>query len=263
MTMTMTPSAVPTGRLDIGRVGRETFDIIKTDPIGTYGLAVGLGLIPMLLTILLTAAGVVHRATPGNPFAAFGVGFLITMIIGLVVGVLIFGTLGYGAVERLQGRSPTIGQRLSASGAALLPMIGVGILAYFGIVIGMFFLIVPGVFLATMWLLVLVAAVVDRTGVFASFSRSAALTQNHRWMIFALMVIYGVIVILIGLVQLVLMRLFLGAGPVGVVIITSLIGLIIGGAVNAIGATGVGVVYQELRRAKGEFDPGRLAEVFS
>jgi uncharacterized membrane protein len=183
--------------------------------------------------------------------------------VSVVVSVVIYGALGYGAVEQLQGRKPTIGQKLSAAGAVLLPLIGVGILGYLAIVVGMIFLIVPGLFLATMWVAALVAAVVDRTGVFGSFSRSAALTKNHRWTIFVLMLIFFVIALLVGLVQIVLLRIALFAGPATILVVTALFSVIIGGAINAIGAVGVGVVYQELRRAKGEFDPGRLAEVFS
>lgn len=265
MTTTTPQAAIEPGRFDIGRVGRETFGLIQSDLVGTYGLAAGLGLIPAILSMLLTMTGVMAAGTGGAASFGqiFGIWFLLTMIVAVVISVLIYGSLGWGAVEQLQGRKPTIGQKLSAAGSALLPMIGVGILAYFGIVIGTIFLIVPGLFLATVWVVSIVAAVVDRAGVFGSFSRSAALTKNHRWMVFLLILIFFVIAVVLGLLQMALLRGVAGAGVAGAAIVSGLFSIVIGGAINAIGAVGVGVVYQELRRAKGEFDPGRLAEVFS
>ena len=44
--------------------------------------------------------------------------------------------------------------------------------------------------MAVAWIVAAPAQVVERTGVFGAFSRSAELTRGHRWPIFGLLVIY-------------------------------------------------------------------------
>ncbi len=255
-------------RLDIGRVGQELFGLIQKDPLGTYGLAGGLAAIPAVLSLLLAAVGVSSVGPTSGPaavarLAAMGPWFLLTALVGLIVGVLIYGALGWGAVEGMEGRATTVGQKLSAGGAALLPMIGIAILAYIGIVIGCVLLIVPGVILTTVWSMVIVAEAVDHRGVFGSFSRSAELTKNNRWVIFLLLVIYVVGAFAVGLLSFLFTRIGVLAGPMGALVASVIFQIVIGGALNAVGAVGAGVVYQELRTLKGEFDPGRLNRVFS
>src|SRR5581483_9637117 len=53
-------------------------------------------------------------------------------------------------------------------------------------VFGLLIFIVPGILLALAWCVAAPAEVMERTGVFGSFSRSAALTRNHRAVIFVL-----------------------------------------------------------------------------
>ncbi len=267
MTATMPQSGYGERKLEIGRVGQELFGLIQKDPIGTYGLAAALTAIPAILSMALLISGVTPAGTATGVaalarFSNLGPWFLVTGLVGLVVKVLMYGALGWGAVEGLEGRSPTIGQKLSAAGAVLLPMIGIAILGYIGIVIGMVFLVVPGVILALVWSMVLMAAVVDRAGVFTSFSRSAALTKNHRWTIFLLFLIYAVAAMVVGAVNLIFLRIGASGGVVLTAIITALLQIVISSLFNAVAAVGVGVVYQELRALKGEFDPGRLNRVF-
>ena len=45
-------------------------------------------------------------------------------------------------------------------------------------------------------------------------------------------------------------------------IIVGLMKIVVSSLFNAVGAVGAGVVFQELRTLKGEFDPGRLNRVF-
>ena len=265
---TITPqSGFDTRRLDIGRVGQELFGLIQKDPVGTYGLAAGLTAIPAVLSLILTVAGLnVGAATGPAAFGrmqAMGPWFILTALVGLVISVLTYGALGWGAVESVEGRTPSIGEKLSAAGAALLPMIGVAILGYIGIVIASILLVVPGVILATVWSVVMVVAVVDRAGVFGSFSRSAALTKNSRWMIFLLLLIYMVAAMLFAVLNVIFVRIGMAGGLIAGTLISAVLQILVGGLINTVGAVGTGVVYQELRTLKGEFDPGRLNRVFS
>ncbi len=105
-------------------------------------------------------------------------------IVDLVINEIVAVTLVYGAVQALRGRqvpmSECLSQGLSRLGAAL----GVAILAGLGIAFGMVLLIVPGLILATMWAVAIPIAVVEKMGVTASLSRSAALTRERRWRVF-------------------------------------------------------------------------------
>ena len=267
MTATTPQGGYGERKLEIGRVGQELFGLIQKDPVGTYGLAAALTAIPAVLSTALMVSGVTPAGTATGPAAlarlsSLGPWFLLTGLVGLVVSVLLYGAIGWGAVEGLEGRTPSIGQKLSAAGAALLPMIGIAILAYLGIVIGLVFLVVPGVLLAVIWSMAIMAAVVGRTGVFASFSRSAALTKNNRWTIFLLFVIYAVAAILVGVVNMIFLRIGAGGGVALTAIIIGVLKIVVSSLFNAVGAVGAGVVFQELRTLKGEFDPGRLNRVF-
>ena len=268
MTTIAPQDGLATRKLEIGRVGQELFGLIQKDPVGTYGLAAGLAAIPAVLSVILGLTGVNAAARAGGAaafgrLAAMGPWFFLMALIGLVVGVVTYGALGWGAVEGLEGRTPSIGEKLSAAGSAILPMIGVAILGYIGITIGCLLIVVPGIFLAVIWSLVFVAAVVDRAGVFGSFSRSAALTKNNRWMVFLLIVIYFVGVVVVWLISLLFTRIGAMGGSAAALIASAVFQVLIGSAIRLVGALGAGVVYQELRTLKGEFDPGRLNRVFS
>ena len=256
-------------RLDIGRVGQALFGLIQKDPVGTFGLAAGLNAIQALFSFALTLFGIKTAGTTGlggvaalSRFSAMGPWFAVAGLLGLLIAVLIYGALGWGAVEALEGRTPSLGERLSASGAALLPMIGIAILGYIGIVVGFLLFIVPGVFLATMWSVVMVAAVIDRAGVFGSFSRSAELTKNNRWMILLLMIVYVIGAFVLSLINVFFVSIGLSAGVFVSALLSAVAQVLIGGAISTVGAVGAGVVYQELRTLKGEFDPSRLTRVF-
>ena len=51
----------------------------------------------------------------------------------------------------------------------------------------------PGVLLALAWSVAAPVLVMERTGVFGAFTRSAELTRNHRGAIFALAILAGVV----------------------------------------------------------------------
>ena len=68
------------------------------------------------------------------------------------------------------------------------------------------FALVPGLMMAVAWIVAAPALVVERTGVFGAFSRSAQLTRGRRWVLFALGVIFFIAVFIVQQVLLSLVR---------------------------------------------------------
>jgi hypothetical protein len=74
-----------------------------------------------------------------------------------------------------------------------------GILAAIGISIGLLLLIVPGLLLATWWLLIVPAIVLERRSTFEAFGRSRDLVRGYGWTVFGLIVLTFVILLGAGI----------------------------------------------------------------
>jgi hypothetical protein len=122
--------------------------------------------------------------------------------------------------------------------------------------IGFLLIIVPGFVLLTMWFVATPACVVERLGVGASMARSSALTQGHRWKIFGMMILVGVIESIAG----VAVKAALGlTGNAGLIMAGMLIWSGVWGAFHAVFAV---ATYHDLRVAKEGIDTEQIAAVF-
>jgi hypothetical protein len=257
----------PREAFDIGRVTQRTFDVIRRNlvPFGIMALLlVGL---PGLLISWWQAAN--FAATGVTPGAMFNRG-----ITSLVVGLINLGLIGvlqasivYGSICDLEGKRPSVGDLISQGIRFALPAIGINILFGLSVGFGMILLIVPGVIAACVWIAALPSGVVERTGVFGAFSRSGELTRGSRWRIFAMLVIYGLILMLIEFAVLRLTGGFATRLPGAAVSPAALLpGLLIQVVINVINylifTTGVAVIYQELRTIREGVSPADLAGVF-
>jgi hypothetical protein len=74
-----------------------------------------------------------------------------------------------------------------------------GILAAIGVFIGLALLIVPGLVLATWWLLIVPAIVLERRSTFEAFGRSRELVRGHGWTVFGLIVLTFLILLGAGI----------------------------------------------------------------
>lgn len=275
--MSMGVQAPRTGRLSLSRVAEQTFALVGRTFVTTYGLALAIMVVPTLLAAwrLQTFAGAAAGGTAIARTAAltrFGPLFWLATLISALCGILVYASLSWAAAERLQGRAPSLGQVLTAGLRALPVLIGIGILAYFGIVLGTLCLVVPGIFLAVAWSMVAPVVAVERKGVFGGFGRSFELTRGSRWAIFLIVLVYVVGCLIVALLVGVILRFALGAtgsifipqfasGPV--LWVSTLINLLVGALLRAVGATGLGVIYSELRGVGGGFDARRLSDVFA
>jgi hypothetical protein len=183
----------------------------------------------------------------------YAVGTMLLMMI--VTGALAGGAVIYGVVQDLRGRPFSVSESLLVALRRLLPLIGVGFCVGILVVIGVILLVVPGCILLSMLLVSTHACVVERTGVFASMSRSRTLTRGHRWKVFGMVVLLAIV---IGILSTVVGAVFSLAGPYASLIATQAFNLI-AGAFDSVLFT---VLYFQLRVAKEGVDIDKIASVF-
>ena len=272
--MSLNPGLSPVGRkIGLPRVAELTFDVLRREFALDYALAFGLALLPLLLNVLLVRGGLQAARAGGvahpNPFSGI---FILVGLLSLVATLLTFAAISFGAVERLQGRAITLGERLNVAFRALPVLIGVAILAYIALVIATLLLVIPAFFLATCWSVVVPVVCMERLGVFGAFGRSFELTRNNRWTIFLLLLLYGLFALIVALLGGLIVGAAFGVsgGLFGMALTTGpavwasfLLNLVVGAAMNTVAAAGVGAIYSELQGAQGGFDTRRLSEVFA
>jgi len=179
-------------------------------------------------------------------------------IVDLIIGQVVAVTLIYGSIQVLRGRQVSIADCFSQGFARLGTAIGVAILAGLGVALGMVLLIVPGVILAVMWSVAVPAAVVERTGVIESLSRSIALTRERRWRVFGAILVAGVITVVVGAVVGAIIGVIGGADS----ILFTVVVWAVTAAAQAFSACVYATLYYYLRREKEGVDIEQIASVF-
>jgi hypothetical protein len=259
-------------RLSLSRVAEQTFALVGRDFVPLFLVAFGVMLLPGLLAAFRVQTTVGSGLAPVASLTKFGPLFWLTTVLSFACATLVYASLSWAAAERMQGRNASPGEMLAAGLRALPALIAIGVLAYVGIVIGTLCLFVPGVFLALAWSMVAPVVAVERRGVFGGFGRSFELTRDNRWVIFLILLVYGIGCLLAAVLVLVLLRFAFGAtgnpfmpqvtsGPA--LWVSTGVNLLLGSVLRVVGATGLGVMYSELRGASGGFDARRLTDVFA
>jgi hypothetical protein len=273
-------TAIPTATgFDIGRVISRLFGVLGRNFLTFLLLALLLVGLPTAASSLLQLVGLFPAfANSGvvdqTGFSPVAFAFLpVSWLIGAMANAVLQGAVIYGTVSDLSGRKVTFGEALNTGLRFFLPLIGVGLIAAVCCFFGYLVFVVPGVLLALAWSVATPVAVMERTGVFGAFTRSADLTRNHRGAIFGL----ALISIVIGFIfQGIATALVAGGvlsidGPGGgpgaggvmsVVIIQAVTNLIAQTANALIGSAGVASVYYELRYVKEGVGAAELAAVF-
>jgi len=179
----------------------------------------------------------------------------------------------HASVSDLSGRKATFGECLATGLRFFLPLFVIGMIVGVCCIFLGFFFIAPGVILGLAWFVAAPAEVVERTGIVGSFSRSLALTRDHRAAIFGLCIIYvlaaGVIWVVIASLTAASALTAMGGfgsagGPAlsGVVLVQAALSLITAAIFGSFSSAGVASVYFELRQAKEGVGVEQLASVF-
>ena len=250
------------GSFDIANVAQSTFGVLGRNMAAFLILAVALIAVPS--GVIQWAQAVIRR----DPSMAL-VGGLVAFVGGIISLVFTFlfqASIVTGAISDLNGRKLDVAGMIAGRVSLIPVLLGLAILQTLALVLGFIILFVPGLILTTMWVVTVPSAVMDKTGVLGAFARSSDLTRGHRWSIFALIVVYGLVSLIISLVGFTLFGGFAaiaaaaktGLSP-GLIVYNALFGVVL----NLIGATGVAVIYYELRRIKEGVAPQALVDMFS
>ena len=265
----MTAMTLPseTAKLSFGRVIQETFGVVRRN----LGLFLTLIVGSLIIPGVIIGLGVMQFSTGGMTagWSLIGLGYLVMMAAFAVLQPAMI----HGAFADLSGRRTTASDCLSSGFRHAVPVFLIMLLSGIAMMFGFVLLVVPGLMMLTAWLVGGPSQVVEKTGVFGAFSRSAALTKNNRWRIFGLLVLYMVVY---SVVQQVLMNLagagmaarmaaaqsgnlnpFAAFGPAywAVLAVMTVVNTLIT-------YVGLAVIYFELRRVKEGVGPEALASVF-
>lgn len=173
------------GKLDLGRVVRDTLAVTGKRPGFVLGLSALLAGVPSFLGGLLTGR---HLHSPSDIFfSGFG---LLHMVVMLFATSFLAASLYSLSLSELEGETPTPQEVFRRGGQMFLPLLGLNILFFLGVLAGMILLVVPGVILALMWCVSGPALMAEQAGITESFRRSTDLTRGHRWMLFAVFLLF-------------------------------------------------------------------------
>jgi hypothetical protein len=213
-----------------------------------------------------------------NAFSPLRIGIgLAGGLISIVGNAALQGSVIYASVSDLNGKRVGFGDAIGVGLRYFLPLFCIGLIVSICCFFGYLIFIVPGVLLGLAWCVAAPAEVVERTGIFGAFSRSADLTRNHRGAIFALVIIFGVAVFVVQMVMNAIGQIAFGlsgsmSGGVGagslpagfrnMLTAQSLVAVVMQVAIASFASAGLASIYFELRQIKEGVGAEQLAAVF-
>ena len=272
------------GRFDIGRVASRTFELVGRNLVAFSALSLLLLGVPYLLLVTVLPLAIIGSfgGSGTSPMVAFGI---IVVIVYLLAALLLQASLTRAAIDDLSGKRVSIAAALRSGASVLLPLVGlmlvflaIGLLAVivFSFIAGASALsgsavlpvifsvafVVAGLYLFVRWLVTTPVIVVERLGVFAALRRSTSLSENHRWAILGLLLLYVVFVMVLQfLAALVIPQVNAIESEVPIVPLIVLVLLQI--FTTLILTTGIASAYFELRQSKDGIGVTEIAQVFA
>jgi hypothetical protein len=249
---------------EMGRVVSRTFGAIGRNWVSFFSLAV-IAVTPQVILAAYLGIGAMARGRaiePGQLFHLWGkIG--IAYLAGLVLGSVLQAALVHGTVSDLNGKKASFADCLQTGLRTCLPVIGLSIVFGIALMFGLVLLVVPGVLMFLAWAVIVPVLVVEKTGVFGAFGRSAELTKGHRWAILGLALVIWLISMILGFAVMPLQSALIqpGAGFIAMAPVLLIQGVISVFTTTVI-ATGTASVYYELRSIKEGIGPEQLAAVF-
>lgn len=262
--MTVTESSG--ARFDFGRVVSRTFGLVGRNFVPFAVLSLIFSGVPAAL-VLFIQPSVVGRAAAGQDPTALLLFVYGAIFVSYLAGLVLSAALTRASVDDLSGKPVAIGSALSTGVALILPMLGLGFVMGVAIAFGLFLLIVPGIYLALRWAVAAPTLVVERPGIFKAMERSALLTQNHRWAILGLVVLYAIVFFVLEMIVMLAipggMTAMSGQSGEGPPILALVLLTALSVVTSMIATVGLASIYFELRQIKEGVDVSELAKVFS
>ena len=261
-----TTTVAETSTFTMGGVASATFGSIGRNFVTFAALAV-LAEVPVQLLEWYRAGSAAAARLLTTPSAAvtYGTMAFASFLFIVTMAYVLQATIVYGTVTDLSGRRASFGSCLGAALKVLLPLVGLSIVSTLGTVLGFILLVIPGVILALGWSVAVPVKVVERAGVFESFSRSWELTSGYKGTIFLLLLVYLLAAWLFGALGFVFFGVFSfrhPAMPTGLPIAFYAYNGVLRGMEAMVGGAGVATIYYQLRAIKEGVAPEQLAAVF-
>lgn len=263
---------------DVGRVVSTTFNAIRHHMVPFFLLTFFCAGVPMMLfsmwpVILGLGDGInFYDPTWYEDIEWEGIiGMIVAAYIAyLLLIVFMYGAIIHMSVAALNERAVKLGESLKAGLSLFFPLLVIFVLYLIGTIIGFMLLIIPGVFIMLGWALAMHIKVVEGGSIMEALSRSWSLSQGYKRWILLMIIIFGVLGAVLGLVFQIPV-LFFGDSQTAIIDggskafwIANAIGTglaqMIAAALSYVGLT---ATYLEIRRVKEGVDSDKIADIFS
>jgi len=229
--------------LRIGRVLSRSFEIMFRHFL-LFCLLTGIPALPYVL--------MQPRSSSATPDASGVVLILAALLFGVVAQAMVL----YGTFQDMRGKPFGFAESLKKGLARFFPIIGLAVCEAVAVMFSGILLIFPAFIVMTMFYVAVPACVVEKAGPIDSLKRSAELTKGHRWKVFGLALLIGLVGIVVSVV--------LGGvfGLVGSPLVLSVVSLLWQAIFGAFSAIAVAVLYHDLRASREGIDADKMAAVF-
>ena len=263
---------------DVGRVVSNTFGVLKNNLVQFLLLTfVGAGIPMILISMWPIFFGFGEGINFYDPTWLEDiewegiVGSLVAFfLIYMIVSVIMYGAIIQMTMNALNDRSVRLGEAVKLGLRIFLPLLAVFIIYFLGMMVGFLLLIIPGIFIALGWGLSLHIKVIEGGSITGALSRSWTLSKGYKRWILLMMIIFGVLGTVIGLVFQIPVLFFgnsqtaLQDGGSMAFWIANAIGSGLAQMVSvALSYVGLTATYLEIRRVKEGVDFEKIADIFS
>ncbi len=189
-------TAGTTDGISVSGVFGRSVDVLKANPVGTFGIGFVMIALPQLLLEQFGGRAGLFRGLGNDTYAVLGLyGFVVGLLWLIASGAIVHATVAHD-----EGRVSALAENLRIGLLRCLPLFVVNVLFVLAAWIGLLFLVIPGIMLAVMWSVSVPAIVAERVGIFGAFGRSRALTKGARWQVFGILLLALAIYILVSIV---------------------------------------------------------------
>lgn len=186
-------------RMSIGRVFNRAFAALGANAGTMFGIAFLFSALPIALLNLWQAGLGPTRDFGTNAVLIGGIYLASFVLTQLAQGGLVRATIAHS-----DHRTVSFAACVATGARFALPLLALGIVMGFALLLGFMVFIIPGVLLYLAWAVAVPALVIDGSGVFGAFGRSAFLTRGARWNVFGIglvvLVLYYILLAGVGIV---------------------------------------------------------------
>lgn len=242
--------------LGVGTIIGDAFGVVFQRFVPIFMAA----FLPLALASAITAALFGAAFSAG---AEDAVPSVIAIVVNWVLGLLASGLSTAMIVHIVYGirtgRSVPLGAAFQAALRWIVPISVLSVVAGALIAAGLMMLIVPGLYLWALWAVVVPAIVVEGAG-YGGLGRSAELTREYRWPIVGLLVVFGLILIVVGLAMSAVAAIVAASlGGIAALALTTLVNAVPYTLIAAMTA----LLYARLREIKDGVGVDSIVEVFA